>query len=929
MRRTRPALVPSSDFSLFAFSALILCILIFSTFSFAAADRIAGPITSGQFVKVSGVPRKAQPKSDRGRVNPSLKLNYMTLLTVPSASQQKAIDKLLAQQQDPHSSLYHKWLTPEEYAERFGLSPNDIKKLTAWLESQGFSVHTVARARNFIVFSGTAGQAENAFQTEIHNFEFKGNNRFSNATPISVPAALSGVVAGIRGLSNFPAKSYVKHRSPNYTYPVTGGYNLYLAPGDIETMYDLGPLYGEGIDGTGMTLAVMGETDVYLDDLNYFRSNFGLSTITGCTTDTTTGLIVEPCVTTNLRYVLIDSSDPLAPDSYQSGDLEEADLDLEMSGAVARNAQIIYINAPDTSGDGVWDSWYYAVDNNVAPVITLSYGNCEWDEAYFGAVNGNNIEGSFGSDESELRAASLLGITFMNSSGDSGAAACDPNNYTGDPDPYGYDATGGLAVSYPASSPEVTGVGGTMTTINEVGTDAATYWYPSNDTNGNTNGGSAITYIPEAAWNDEAEIGAYCVANPKDTACTGNLITNQETAQQAFGIGAGGGGASNCFTIDSNFNCTGGFAQPVWQQNLVITGQTTKAHVTTGVAAVRFSPDVSLLASPNFPGFVWCTAVFELADPNTAPYNTETTSSCANGINAAIAGVPTIDTSDGYPYVASSIIGGTSAASPMFAGIVTLLNQYVVQNGFQSSPGLGPINANLYQIATYNKSAFHAITASDYVAGNNTVYCDPGSPGYTSPATALNCPAAVAPLTEGIFGYYSSAADPTTGYNLVTGLGSVNANNLATAWGDLLTASTTSLSPSATSIVPGASETFTITVTPSTASGIVTLYNNGSSTPLGTPAIITAGSGTFTTTALPAGTNSIAGTYVGTNATSTSGPVVVDVVAPTFSFANTGSTSHTVLAGERNSRRSRATAISARTRRSSAGSAGSKARRSA
>jgi hypothetical protein len=160
------------------------------------------------------------------------------------------------------------------------------------------------------------------------------------------------------------------------------------------------------------------------------------------------------------------------------------------------------------------------------------------------------------------------------------------------------------------------------------------------------------------------------------------------------------------------------------------------------------------------------------------------------------------------------------------------------------------------------------------------------------------CPAAVSPATEGLFGYLSSNKDATTGYNLVTGLGSVDVTNLAAAWGDLLTASTVVLSPSAVNIVTGASETITVTVTPSTASGVVTLsdLNNSVTTTLGT-VTITGGTGTFTTTSLPVGTNSIAGSYVGTNKSSASVAVTVTVTAPDFTLHNTGGVSASVFAG--------------------------------
>jgi subtilase family serine protease len=836
MRRSSSTLL-----SLPKLSVLILSILVFSTLSFAAApDRITGAVVSSQVVKLSaGVPRKAQPQFDQGPVDASLKLSYMTLHTVPSASQQKAINRLLDQQQDRRSPLYHKWLTPEQYADRFGLSSNDTKKITAWLQSQGFSINNVARGRNWIAFSGTAAQVENAFQTKLHNFNVDGEMHFANTTAPAIPAALSGIVAGLRGLNDFRAQPMILRKGaakrgsrpfyydPNFLVP------QFLAPGDITTIYDVGLLYAAGIDGAGQKLAVMGRTDVYLADLNAFRSAFGLTAI-NCTPDVN-GLITTSCNTSNFHYVL-NGPDP-GVNPFPVDDLPEADLDLEWSGATAFNAQIIYVNSGGTAGD-VFDAYYYTIDNDLAPVITMSYGFCELDD-----------EGFVAADEAELTKGNTEGITFMNSSGDTGAAGCDPNNT----DQNGLLATGGLAVGYPASSREVTGVGGTMIPLSEYN---STYW----DTSNGFDGGSALSYIPENGWNEDVEYAAFCVANPGS--CDPS-ITNQQTAQAVIGMSSTGGGASNCATTNGSGVCTGGFSQPTWQQGLAIPGQTT---------AVRFSPDVSLLASPSFPGYIFCTPVFEFVG------GISTVSSCASGIANAL---------DNGVYI--SAVGGTSVSSPVFAGIVTLLNQYLVQNGFQGTPGLGNANPALYQIATYNQSAFQQVTT-----GSNTVYCSPGTPA-GQPA-ALRCPAAVAPATEGVFGYQASNADSATGYNLVTGLGSVDANNLATAWGELLTASTTSLSPSAANIIQGQNETLTITVTPSSASGVVNLYDNGSTTAFGT-ATISGGTGTFSTTALPLGTNSIVGKYTGTNASSTSSAVIVNVAAPTFTWA-TSSTSHTVLAGQ-------------------------------
>jgi VCBS repeat-containing protein len=736
----------------------IVLILVCPLPCLGASDRITAPIASSEMVRLAtGVPLKAQPQFDRGPVDPSMKLSYMTLLTVPSISQRKTIDRLLAAQQDPQSPRYHNWLTPPQYAESFGLSSNDIRKIVLWLESRGFTILDTARARNFVVFSGTAAQVESTFLTPLHKFQVDGEMHFSNTAPPSIPIALSGIVTGIRGLSNFRPKSEAVRSKPRYTLPVTGGNAYFLAPGDIATIYDIGPLYSAGVDGTGQTLAVMGQTDVYFADLDDFRNYFGLQRFT-CTNNPSD--VITACSTTNFKYVLVNS-DPGTP---STNDLAEADIDIEWSGAVARNAQIIYVNAPDPNGNGVWDAWYYAVDKNVSPVITMSYGQCELMEA----EDGSSGEGTVSSDEAELKQANSEGITFMNSSGDSGAAECDyQSNYP----------TGGYAISYPASSPEVTGVGGTLIPYANY---TSTYWGTSNS----ATGGSALEYIPEEGWNDAQEWSEYCTAFPSDSTCSSNPgLSSWATAQESYvGVVASGGGLSNCVTETADVCAappSGGFPQPSWQSSLAIPGQST---------AVRFSPDVSLLASVYWPGYIVCTPVEEVESGSN-----ETTSVCANGIS-----------NDLNTYQAT--FGGTSLSTPIFAGIVALINEYLVKNGVQSAAGLGNINPNLYQVAAASPAAFHKITI-----GSNGVYCQPDTP--PNQPSALRCPA------SGFLGFDASSYDATTGYNLVTGLGSVDVNNLATNWSGNSGTPNYSISSSPSSVTLSAGQSGTSTITVSASDG--------------------------------------------------------------------------------------------------------------
>jgi subtilase family serine protease len=712
--------------------ALLLTIL-FSSLSYAAVpDRIAGAVTGGPTVVLSGnVNHQALPKYDQGPADPGLRLGYMTLLTQPTASQVKALKQLLAEQQDRKSPNFRKWLTPEQFADRFGLSPNDIEKLTAWLKSRGFKVLNVARARNFISFSGTAAQVQSAFGTELHRYNVNGEMHVANATAPRIPKALAGIVSGLRGLDDFYLKPRVARNSPAARRARPNYYDTifqppdFLAPGDIATIYDINALYNASpaIDGSGQKLAIIGQTDIVLADINDFRTGFGLPTIS-CTTNGSG--VVTACNDAHLQYVVPTGlTDPGSP---SLGDLTESDLDIEWSGATARGAQIVFVNAPAEDADGgVFAAWYYAVDNNLAPVISMSYGACEFQDNFVLSATGQPL-----SDELELMQANALGITFLNSSGDSGAAECDAatNSDTNNL------AVGGLAVSYPASSPEVTGVGGTAIPVANFTTS---YW---GTTNG-TDGGSVLTngpqqgYIPEQAWNDDEELTQI------------ESGTTAQSWQTNYAIVSTGGGFSNCAqqTAD-NLSCVIGFGQPSWQ-TVTVPNQ----------APTRFSPDVSLTASPNFPGYIFCT-------PQNAwvSGSSSTASTCADGIPAALA---LTDSSDNP---SPSLVGGTSASSPIFAGIVALLNQYLGTNG------LGNINPTLYNLAAASPSngAFHQVTT-----GDNNVYCEVGQPAGTAEdpwPTALQCPA------SGVFGFSASNADAKTGYNLVTGLGSVDANKLALAW---------------------------------------------------------------------------------------------------------------------------------------------------
>ncbi len=383
----------------------------------------------------------ARAGNDAGAVADSFVLPGITIAFQPSAAQQAALDQLLAQQQDPSSPNFHHWLTPEEYADRFGVSANDLRKVNAWLTAQGFQINQTARGRNWVSFSGTAGEAKSAFQTEIHRYKVNGEMHYANSAEPSVPVALAGIVSGVRGLNDFKMKPRLrKALAPQYTATPNGPHHI--GPADFAAIYNVAPLYAANVDGAGQKIAVVGQTAIKLSDITAFRTTFSLPAI-------------------NLQQVLAGSNPGISND-----DLPEADLDIEWSGAVAKNATIMYVY----SGD-VWTSALYAVDNNVAPVITMSYGACEQSDL-----------GDLPGFRAAAQQANAQGITWLAASGDSAAADCEDQGAS--------IAQDGLAVDIPGSIPEITSMGGT--TLNE---GSGSYWDST---------GYAMSYIPETVWNDTA-----------------------------------------------------------------------------------------------------------------------------------------------------------------------------------------------------------------------------------------------------------------------------------------------------------------------------------------------------------------------------------------------------------------------------------------
>ena len=940
------------------------------------AVRILNRVDERSLVTLKGNTRpEAVARNDHGRVSNSLPMTDLILVLSRDAAQQAAFEKFVASQYDPSSPNFHQWLTPDQVGENFGPSQTDIATITNWLTGCGFSVDSVSRDRMSIRFSGTAGTVTSTFHTEIHNLAVSGASHIANMSDPQIPAVLSSVVIGIKSLHNFFPKPLHHMGSPVTRdsasggwkrlssvglagnsgaagamaalkpSPVTGlspaakvqpefgvtgssGGQSYLVedigPWDFATIYNVAPLWNAStpIDGTGQTIAIAATSDICVgqtgapcygaNDVSTFRTFFNLPTNNAA----------------NMPIRVSGNSSPLTVCTSTSatalcgqGDLIENSLDVEWSASVAKNAQIVLVASYPTSStdDNLYDSESYIVnhvDTLNARIMNVSYGECELGLGTAGNVEYYNL----------WQTAASEGIAVFVATGDAGSSACDQgSDASGVPAPAEY----GLSVSGLASTPYNTAVGGTdfnwcpLNSTDACVTEAVPYW---GTTNTAANKSNALKYVPEVPWNDtctsplslpsmESFFGSNTYSGSGDQSYE---VTDAETGCNALGYYAqllinagdgvlldlvdtvgGGGGASGCVVSTSTANtdtCTAGATSTGATQipsgttipsiNLTNDGWQ-KPSWQTGVTGIptdgaRDIPDVSFFASDG--------------------------SLSSSAYLVCVSSVTACSYSSSTEPVAQEV-GGTSVATPAMAGIMALINQ-------KTGAAQGNPNAELYKLAS--KQTYSGCSAESVGAGNNCYFndIDTGTNAMTCDYNAYvktpspNCSIAHAGDYFGIVTGFNA----TTGYDLATGLGSLNVANVVNAWPATVgtTAAKVTVSPGQGSI--NSNNTLAVTVTLAsgasggvTPTGTVTLTATGSSY----SSSKTSASGTYSFTipanSLPGSTTGLVDTikasYAGDSvyaATSGTGTVTVTTVAlltptVTLSPASTTLNSNTSL----------------------------------
>ena len=425
-------------------------------------DRLTAKIDAEDRVVLSGNRHPlARAEFETGAAASTHRMERMMLVLRPDDVQQQALHALIHSQHDPNSATYRNWLSPEMFAERFGISANDVATVTTWLQGHGMTIEEVSSGGRVLQFSGTAAQVEAAFHTSMRTYMVKGELHHANASDPEIPRALAAVVSGVVSLHDFYSEpsSVLRDLSDSGNTWYSGSIQqTALVPQDLVKIYNVGPLYTASLDGTGQSIAVIGRSNIDLTNVRTFRTKFGLPA--------------------NDPQIILNGKDP---GIICGGDEAEAYLDVEWAGALAKKATVKFVVAASTlASDGIYLASQYAVSHNVAPIVSVSYGLCE---KAIGSA-GNQMLNSL------WQQATAQGMSVFVASMDSGAAGCDEMNAA--------VATGGLGINGLGSTPFNTAVGGTQF---DDASSRSLYWSTTNDP---TTQASALGYIPEMVWNESA-----------------------------------------------------------------------------------------------------------------------------------------------------------------------------------------------------------------------------------------------------------------------------------------------------------------------------------------------------------------------------------------------------------------------------------------
>lgn len=340
------------------------------------------------------------------------------------------LSSLVASQHDSSSPSYHKWIKPAEFRARFGASDATVAAIRQQLEAYGLTTNLVSQQR--IHVTGSASAVEQVFATQLHNGTYaSGRKTIATATPLSLPGTLSANGAVVTGLSGFIRMRPHSRRlaTPLNRYSSAGPYWF----DDLKQAYKY-PSY-KVYTGKGVTIGILMSGDFNPADMTKYFAH-------------------EKLAVPKMSTVNINGGAP-----YDPNNSTETHLDMQQTGGMAPNASIVLYNLPDLSDSNIIAGLITILESNQADVVNMSFGGPEvfYTPAYNGGQDQTGILGIY---DDVFKQGNAQGITFVASSGDLGALDAPPLACF---DPSATSACGSMqpSVETPASSPHVTGVGGT------------------------------------------------------------------------------------------------------------------------------------------------------------------------------------------------------------------------------------------------------------------------------------------------------------------------------------------------------------------------------------------------------------------------------------------------------------------------------------
>jgi subtilase family serine protease len=420
-------------------AAVLLC---------AAGAASAFAAVSPARVRVGSAPPVASSARDIGGVAAATPMHVTVVLKARGAG---ALSTYAREVSTPGSSLYHVFLSPTQFADRFGATYSQIQAIRASMVSHGLEPGQVPANRLSIPVSGTAAQIERAFSLSFRRRALARGEVavVANAAP-AFDSGVAGEVQGVLGLSSVssPRPQLIRSNvwpalgrraatrvaarvSPGAATPcpaaqaAAASQSAYTAD-QIASAYHFTDLYAAGAEGQGQTIAIYELEPYDPADIGAYESCYGIAP--------------------SLANVVVDGG---AGTGEGNG---EAALDIENAMGLAPKAHYLVYEGPnsnqDSPGSGPYDTLSAIVSQDKARVISISWGECE------------QLQGSanISAENSLYEEAAAQGQSVLSATGDEGSEDCNATNDVPDPE---------QAVDDPGSQPFVTGVGGT--TMNAIG----------------------------------------------------------------------------------------------------------------------------------------------------------------------------------------------------------------------------------------------------------------------------------------------------------------------------------------------------------------------------------------------------------------------------------------------------------------------------